>query len=235
MEDKKASTLNKAVSILFAISLVFLIISFSISLPIYFRSFYYIHIEALDIEASTGHTKAELKEAFNELMDYLTLGKEFGVGVFEYSERGKSHFHDCKVLFALNTATFILSFVICATIIAIYKIKKKKTWHPFDLNISFFAAVGTLLAFAITGVIVSIDFTRAFKFFHRIVFPGKTNWTFIIENDPIILALPLNFFINCAILILASIISICASIIAVSLIKRKRDRKYKLRTYTSSF
>lgn len=222
MEDQNTSVLNKAVSILFAISLVFLIISFSISLPIYFRPLYYMHIDPLDIEASTGHTKAELKDAFNELMDYLTLGKEFSIGVFEYSENGKSHFQDCKFLFALNTTALIISFAVCALISIVYKIKKARLWRPFGLSISFFAAVGTLLAFAVTGIIVALDFKRAFKLFHRIVFPGKTNWTFYPVDDPIILALPLNFFISCAILILVSILSICITLIIIALIKRRR-------------
>ena len=233
MENQNTSVLNKTISVLFAISLVFMIISFSICLPIYFRPFYYMQIEPLGIEASTGYTKAEIKDAFNELMDFLTLDGEFGVGVFSYSESGKSHFYDCKMLFGLNTKAFIASLAFCSAILVIYKIMKKRLWRPFGLSISFFAAIGTLLTFVLTGLLVALDFQRAFKIFHRIVFPGKTNWTFYVDEDPIILALPLNYFISCAALILVSILSICTAIIITSLVKRKRYRKST--TYNASF
>lgn len=228
MEDQNASVLNKTVSVLFAISLVFLIISFSICLPIYVRPFYYIQIEPLNIEEETGHTKEELKDAYNELMDYLTGDEEFGVGVFKYSESGKSHFYDCKLLFSLNTKAFAVSLSFCALVLLIYKIMKKRLWHPFGLNISFFAAVGTLLAFVVTGILVALDFESAFQIFHRIFFPGKTNWTFKVKEDPIILALPIGFFASCAVLILVSILSICITLIITALVKRRRSRNSAL-------
>ena len=231
MKKEKTSALDKIVSVLFAISLVILIITFSIGLPIYFRPFYYMQIDPLGIEASCGHTKAEIKDAFDELMDYLTLGREFGVGTFSYSESGKSHFYDCKVLFNLNTYALAISLLICTVILLIYKFKGKRLWQPFGLHVSFYAAAGTLIAFAVTAFLISLDFMRAFKIFHRIFFPGKSNWYFDVDTDPIILALPNKFFMRCAILIISSIILICISIIIASLVAKKRRRGQKTKDY----
>ena len=103
---------NKILSGLLAFFIAILIITFSIGLPIYFRPFYYAQIDILDIEAYSGADYETIKEAYDELLDYLTVpGKEFSTGDFKYSENGKSHFVDCKVLFDLNAYAFLISLV----------------------------------------------------------------------------------------------------------------------------
>ena len=101
---------NAPQSIIFAVALLIFILSFSIALPILFRPFYYLHIDALDLEAASGYSKSEIKEAYNHLLDYLTIpGKEFSVGQLPYSDRGSSHFKDCKFLFLLDIFAMIAS------------------------------------------------------------------------------------------------------------------------------
>ena len=214
---------SKLVSIIFALSLGFAIITFSIGIPIYFRPFYYMQIDSLGVENATGHTKTEIKEAYNELLDYLTLGEEFGMGVFEYSESGKSHFEDCKALFNLNTTVFIISFSAIIITSAICKFKKMKLWRPWGLHMSFFAAASILSVFSVTGMLIALNFKKAFNIFHRIFFFGKSNWFFNTETDPIVLALPNEFFMNSAIIIFGSIISISLVIIVISLVKRTKN------------
>ena len=76
---------QKLISILFSVAALLLIITISIGLPIYFRPFYYAHIPAMDLDLMSGYTKAEIIEAYNEVLDYLTLpGTEFGTGVMEF-------------------------------------------------------------------------------------------------------------------------------------------------------
>ena len=73
---------NKIAAIVFAIALFFLILTLSIGLPIYIRPFFYAHIAPLDLEAESGFTRAEIIEAYNDVLDYLTLpGKPFCSGV----------------------------------------------------------------------------------------------------------------------------------------------------------
>ena len=94
---------TKLLSVLCAVCVVFFLLTAAIGLPIYIRPFYYAHIEAFDLARVSGYSEEEIREAYDEVLDYLTLpGKEFGTGVLPHSAEGKAHFEDCKVLFDLN-------------------------------------------------------------------------------------------------------------------------------------
>ncbi|MEG2002006.1 MAG: TIGR01906 family membrane protein [Clostridia bacterium] len=216
--------MNKILTIVFIVALMFLIITFSIGLPIYVRPFYYAQIEPLNIENDTGFSKAEIKNGYDEVMDYLVAGKEFGTGVFKYSDSGKSHFEDCKTLFDLNIIILIASGIIVATLLILNKLKKIeflkfKGFHPM-----FFASIILIVTLLFIGFLVSLDFYRAFEIFHKIFFPGKGNWIFDYRTDEIILALPSQFFLNCGILILVSIVLISAVLVAVSIINKRKEK-----------
>jgi uncharacterized membrane protein len=86
---------SRILTILYIIAIALLIITFSIGLPIYVRPFYYAHIAPLDLVEDTGKTVEQIKEGYDEVLDYLTLpGREFSAGDFAYSEEGKSQFED---------------------------------------------------------------------------------------------------------------------------------------------
>ena len=218
--------LGKSLKILFSVSLAVLILTFSIGLPIYVRPFYYLQIDDLDIPERTGYTYEEIKSSFDELMDYLTLpGREFGIGVFPYSESGKAHFVDCRALFNLNLILLIISL---SSVISLTVLDKK---HIIELNekkkmhLSYYVATTMLIIIAIVGVLASINFKTAFDIFHKIFFSGKSNWYFDYNYDPIILALPRKFFSNCAVLILTSVIVLCIANIIFNIIMKKKAKK----------
>ena len=99
-----------------------------------------------------------------------------------------------------------------------------KLAKPGGLSLSFFAGVGTLVLFATLGLVAAQDFDTAFRIFHTIFFPGKDNWLFNPYEDPIILFMPQEFFMNCAILICASILIISATMIVVGIIKKNKQK-----------
>ena len=74
-----------------------------------------------------------------------------------------------------------------------------------------------LASFLIVGGLAALDFDRAFVIFHSVFFPGKDNWIFDWQTDPIILFLPQDFFRNCAVLILALLLAWCAALIGADL------------------
>ena len=199
-----------------------LVITFSIGLPIYFRPFYYMQIEPLDIPARTGFDYETVKSSYDELLDYLTIpGREFSTGAFAHSESGKSHFEDCKVLFDLNATVLVISL---AAVVILKILEKRKVFvasRPFGLDVTFSVGVFTLLFFAVLGLLVASNFQVAFTVFHTIFFPGKDNWIFDYRTDPIIGAMPQAFFMNCAILIVSSILLLTVALIVFALIKRK--------------
>ena len=216
---------NKIFSILFGVALVFFILSFSIALPIYCRFFYYAQINPLSLPETTGFSFEQIKSAYDEMLNYLTLPNQtFSTGVFKFNEQGASHFKDCKNLFDINLVALILSSAILVLTFILVKKKKITLSRPFNMSISFVSATVILAVFLVLGIIISIDFSSAFTVFHHIFFAGKDNWIFDPNQMEVIKILPEQFFLNCAILIGASILIFCLGIITYQLIKRKRSK-----------
>ena len=205
---------NKLCSIIFSVAVFFFIITFSIGLPIYFRPFYYAHINALNLTGESGFTKAEIKEAYNEVLDYLTIpGKAFGTGVMRHSESGASHFADCKALFDLNASVLIISSVIIVALIALYRFGKIERPRIGKFNAEFWSALAAIILPLVLGGILSVNFTKGFMIFHKILFPDNQDWLFDPIEDQIISVLPQPFFMNCAILIACGVLVFALSII----------------------
>ena len=85
-------------------ALMLLVLSAAIAFPILFRPFYYAHIAALDLPGRTGWSAAEIRNAYDEMLDYCILGAPFGTGVLRWSYSGMAHFADCARLFRLDFA-----------------------------------------------------------------------------------------------------------------------------------
>ena len=200
-----------------------LIITVSIGLPIYVRPFYYYQIDALNIEEYSGADRETIIEAYDELLDYLTIpGNEFKTGKFKYSESGKAHFVDCKVLFDLNLYALITAVLGLAILFILNISGCFKLCRPFGKHVMFSSGLFTLGGFAVIGGLAATDFDRAFTIFHQLFFPGKSNWLFSWWEDEIIRILPQDFFMNCAILILVSIITLCILAIILGGVSKKK-------------
>ena len=221
--------LNHSLTIILIVSLFILMLTFSIGLPIYFRPFYYLHINGLDMVNNTKWSFEVIKEAYDEVLDFLVLNKPFGTGELKWSEEGKSHFEDCKVLFDLNFWCLLSSLIISLVIIVLDKLKKIEIKKYFKFHPVFYSSIIAILIPVVVGVLASIDFDRAFEVFHTIFFPGKDNWLFDPRTDQIILVMPQAFFRNCAILIGSSLLVITITNIVVSIIlKIKRKKKQNI-------
>ncbi len=219
----KEKILNTSASILYGVVIAILVISFSIGLPIYVRQFYYWHIDGLDMVEKTGYDYQTIKDAYDDVLDYLTVpGNEFGTGDLAFSEEGASHFADCKVLFDLNGWAFIISLLLFGVIVTLDRRRVIALYRPRGFAISFWSGIGTLGFFGAVALLASLDFNTAFIIFHSIFFPGKDNWLFNPRTDEIIRVMPQQFFMNCAILIVSSIIILCATMIALGVIEKRR-------------
>ena len=211
---------KRLLSVLCAVFVFLFLLTASIGLPIYIRPFYYAHIDAYGLEAVSGYSESEIRQAYDEVLDYLTLpGREFGTGVLPYSEDGKAHFVDCKGLFDLNAVVLVGSGLVLALLFVM-----RKKWGPYRLgrhSAPFWAAVLSLTAPVVIGSLAALDFNRAFTVFHTIFFPGKTNWVFDWYADQIIQVLPQEFFRNCAILIGLGLVTMAAGIMIWERRKKK--------------
>lgn len=216
---------SKLLTVLLAVVIAVVLLSASIAAPILCRPFYYTHIDALALEAQTGFTREEIKTAFDEMLDYCLGAEEFSTGVLRWSEEGKAHFTDVRVLFLLDLSVLsIFTILLLAALIAM----GLTTWRPRRLwgrGPAFWAGAGLALVFLIVGGLAALDFDRAFVLFHALFFPGKDNWLFDPRTDEIIRILPQDFFMNCAILILVILILGCAVLITADLISGKRSQK----------
>ena len=198
---------SRLLSLLFMVCLLCLILSLSISLPIYIRPFYYAHIRSMNLPETSGFTAEEIREAYDQVLDYLTIrGKDFGTGVMAHSESGADHFADCRVLFDLNKTVLTISGGILSLLLLLYFLGKTGPYRLGRRSASFWAAVGAKVLPVVLGILAALDFNRAFVVFHSIFFPGKDNWIFDYRTDPIILVLPQDFFMHCAILIGAGVL-----------------------------
>ena len=214
---------KRILSVLCAVCVFLFLLTVSIGLPIYIRPFYYAHIEWYDLETRSGYSEEQIREAYDEVLDYLTLpGREFGTGVMPCSHEAEHHFADCRCLFELNASILVGS----ACVLMLLFIMRKK-WGPYRIgrrSAPFWAAVLSVTAPIIIGGLAAIDFDRAFVIFHSIFFPGKSNWLFNWYDDQIIRVLPQEFFRNCAILIGGGLVTMAGSILVWEWFRSKKEQ-----------
>ena len=210
-------------SVIFALALVLFVLTAAIALPIYIRPFYYAHIGPMGLEAYTGLTAEQLREAYDGILDYLTLPNQpFSCGILPFSSEGEAHFADCRVLFDLNRNVLLGSGAVLAVLLLL-----RKKFGPYRLGkhaAAWWAGLLALIAPLVVGALAAADFDRAFVIFHQIFFPGKDNWLFDWRTDPIILALPQEFFRNCAILIGTGLVAFSLGLLIFSTIRDKKTK-----------
>lgn len=211
-------------AVLLAVAVFFFILTASISLPIYIRPFYYIHIEALDLPGVSGFTADQIRVAYDAVLDYLTLpGRAFGTGVMACSESAADHFRDCKVLFDLNAWILLLSAAVIAVLLVLRRLGRIGPLTLGSHGGAFWGAISAVGIPLVVGALAALDFNSAFVIFHSIFFPGKDNWLFNWNTDQIIRVLPQQFFMNCAILIGAGILTLSLGILAAEYCRKKEN------------
>ena len=215
----------KIISIVITVLLAILIVSIGITLPILFRPFYYMQINALGLPQETGLTFSDIKFSYDEMMDYcLGLRPDFSAGILHFSEEGASHFADVRTLFFVDFAIIGISAIALAVIAIILKKKKLSPYKFKGRSAPFWSVVSIGAISALIGIACAINFRQTFIFFHKIFFVGKENWSFDPDTDPIINLLPNEFFSNCAILIFSVIILFSIAIMLYEFLPRRNKR-----------
>ena len=218
---------DRVATLIFIVAIALLTVTFSIGLPIYVRQIYYVHVPSVQdyVEELTDvRVKEEvILEAYDEVLDYLTMpDREFGTGRLPFSEQGKGHFEDCKVLFDLNRNVLIVSLAAVVILLVWHKCGIIRLVRLRGFSPTFWAGVGTLATILLLAVLVAPNFDAAFTVFHKLFFPGKSNWMFNPYTDPVVLFLPVNFFMNCAVVIGISVLGVSLIHILAGLVTRKR-------------
>ncbi|MBR3755852.1 MAG: TIGR01906 family membrane protein [Firmicutes bacterium] len=224
---RKTTTDNKKESRLLAIVMTVLtatgILSGSIAVPILCRQFYYAHITPLQMRLRVGLTEEQVRETYDEVLDYcLGMREDFRLTHLTWSAEGAAHFADVQKLFLMDLWVLAVSMLLLVLIWLAARYKNVQTADIKGHGSGFWAATGLGAAFAIVGGLAALDFDRAFTMFHTVFFPGKDNWLFDAETDPIIRMLPEVFFRNCALLVFALIIGACGALILMDRIQKKQ-------------
>ena len=214
----------KLLSVLLAIAIALALLTGAIAAPILCRPFYYAHIGPLELEEYTGLTREEIRTAYDEMLDYCLGGEEFSTGVLKWSESGKSHFTDVRVLFLLDLRAFAAGTAAIVLLLIVGRLRRRSPARLLGRGPCFWAGAGLGSAFLIVGGLAALDFDRAFTVFHTIFFPGKTNWLFDPDTDQIINILPEKFFMDCAILILVILVIGCAALILADFLAGRNRR-----------
>lgn len=208
---------SKLLSAALAVLIALVVLSGSIAVPLLCRSFYYAHIGPMNL-TGYGLTEEEIKTAYNEMMDFcLGRREDFSAGVLPFSQSGADHFADVQKLFLLDLRVLKLSAAALGFLLGWCLVGRMRLHRFLNRGPGFWAAAGLGTSFLIVGGLAALDFDRAFVIFHSVFFPGKDNWIFDWQTDPIILFLPQDFFRNCAVLILALLLAWCAALIGADL------------------
>ena len=155
-------------------------------------------------------------------MDYLTLHKEFKTGELSCSVSAKEHFEDCQKLFDLNIILFATS-AICLIVLSVLASKKVIKFKKINgFGVLFYSAIVAVAIPLALGIVAAINFDVAFTMFHRILFPGKTNWQFDPVADEIINILPESYFAICGAIAGSVIVLASIGIIVWKCIERKK-------------
>lgn len=212
---------SKILTLLWAVLAALVLLTGAIAAPILCRSFYYAHIDALDLTEQIGLSETEIRRAYNEMMDYCTGGDTFSTGILPHSQEGASHFADVRSLFLLDLGLLAGSVAACVVLFVLTRLLKRRCAPILGRGPGFWAGAGLGVSFAVIGGLAALDFDRAFVVFHHLFFPGKDNWLFDPNTDPIIFILPQVFFRNCALLMLGLLLVGCIGMILWDFVRPK--------------
>lgn len=213
---------SRVMTAVIALAVFVYILTSSIAFPILCKPFYYAQIGNLYLEQRSGLSREQIETAYSEVIDYcIGARKDFAVGDLPYSEAGKQHFKDCRVLFIIDLALLAMSIAVLVAWLLIKRKGRVECTRILRRGPGFWGAALELISFAVIGGLGSIDFDKTFVVFHSIFFPGKDNWIFDYRVDPVIEILPETFFMRCAILIVGLII--VQSIVIMIIDKKKKE------------
>lgn len=176
------------------LSIFLFILSFAIAFVINFTPLYSFEVSFLNIEKITGLSKDVLVDNYRILINYLNFPwiKELSMPNFPSSESGLFHFYEVKKLFQLDYVVLLVTGVFSFFFI---KAKRKDRIWEMVLPLQIMAILPNILLF-----FIFVNFDRLFVLFHKVFFNNDA-WIFDARTDPIILALPQDFFMHCFIIV----------------------------------
>lgn len=180
------------------------------------RGLYAGNLDAWDLPARSGMAREEILLNYNALMDWCSpLHQEaLALPTLPMSAGGAQHFAECKVLFNGVLLLSALSLPLLAGL-AVFALRRRAAGVLWGAG-----CVSLGLPVLVLGA-VALDFDRAFVLFHQIFF-GNDLWLFDWRTDPVILILPEDYFLLCAVVICCVVAVGALAAIAAGILLKKR-------------
>jgi len=205
---------NRKRDILLALILTIFLISFAVVFTVFFKQLYYFDIHFLNIDQYVSLDVETIKKNYDILIQYQSIfyRGDLNLPDFIMSTTGRIHFEEVKRIF-----DFIQILCLVSGIISIFMMRSNIKTKEYDfLKLTSLFSVGIP---AFIGLLASVDFSKAFVIFHKIVFRNDY-WIFDATTDPVIKILPESFFMHCFMMII--IIVIISSIVCYMIYRKKR-------------
>ncbi|MGO2084195.1 MAG: TIGR01906 family membrane protein [Vagococcus sp.] len=199
------------------VMLLLFLLTLAITLTINARWLYVIDVHSLEITKIVDLSYSNLMKNYDELMQYLNFFwiNSLKLSDFSSSVNGLLHFKEVKNLFQLNYLILLLT-----SLPSFYYIgqlyRQKRIW---TLIKPLTAVLVVLLSLVAT---MAVAFNQFFIWFHELFFNNDA-WMFDPLTDPIINALPQDYFLHCFILFFSVFILFCFLFIRLGKRQLKKD------------
>ena len=178
------------------VGMVFLL-SAAVVLTLCCRSLYKADMRHLHLARQTGYSEEEILANYNELIDYnlSPFHTRLEFPTFPMSQEAEIHFKEVKRIFQ----GFLWMLVVSGVFLGVITVRgrKKKNW--MFLKYTGICSIAIPVA---AGILIWRNWERVFVTFHELVFQNDY-WLFDPVTDPVILVLPDEYFMHCAMMILA--------------------------------
>lgn len=204
----------KISTIIMGLALGIFILGFSVKFVLNFTPLYSFDISYLSIDERVGMSKEKLLENYKTVIHYIESPSidKLVFPDFPMSREGEIHFYEVKEIFNKFDILFYGSLLVLIALILYRRKQKIKDYSYLKVGAYLSLILPLLLALPF-----AVNFSRAFVIFHELFFDNDY-WIFDPATDPIILALPEEFFFHCALVIL--FVLLLGFIVSMTLYKR---------------
>ena len=180
--------------------LMLFIISLAIVFTVFFKQLYYLDINYLGIDLTSGMSVETIKKNYDVLIAYQSIFYRGTLNLpdFVMSTNGRIHFEEVKRIFVGIECLCVITLILSC-----FLIKRKIRSRNIDFLRS--ASIITVLLPVIVGILCAVNWDAAFTLFHEIMFRNDY-WIFDEATDPVIMILPDAFFLHCAVMIILLIL-----------------------------
>lgn len=188
----------RVLNILIAVLLLFFSLAIPFRLLLSFNALYEYDIHYLHLDKQLQLSADEILANYKKIINYLQdpSEKELDIPGFPLSEQGLIHFQEVKGLFlVLSEWLFVGVALILGGIFLLWRMSGRFDFLKWTGN-------GLLLFSFFLVIPFCFSFENIFVIFHRLLF-NNSYWIFDPQTDPIIKALPLEFFFHCGVFVLA--------------------------------